>query len=114
MREPTITIFDDEGDEIELPGKWEICHRCRGNGTHTNPNIDGNGLPQEFVDDDDFMDEYMRGVYDVPCSECGGPGKIVVIDEERCNPDQIKRYEEEQQELADLRHMEAMERAAGC
>ena len=44
----SITVFADgvDGAELELalPAKFEVCHRCQGTGTHTNPSIDGNGI----------------------------------------------------------------------
>lgn len=56
---------------------WVICKQCRGDGTVVNPSIDCGGIsPEEFMDDPDFMDDYMSGVFDVPCSMCNGSGKI--------------------------------------
>ena len=49
-----------------------ICGECRGSGKHVNRAIDGNGLPSEFQDDPDFMEEYRAGMYDVVCEACGG------------------------------------------
>jgi hypothetical protein len=55
---------------------WVICCVCRGDGTHVNPAIDANGLDRESMADLDFMDNYMSGVYDRPCQNCGGSGKV--------------------------------------
>ena len=67
--------FAPDGEEIEysLPAKFEVCTRCEGAGSHTNPSIDGNGIsPQEFDEDPDFEEAYFRGDYDVTCSVCRG------------------------------------------
>jgi hypothetical protein len=54
-----------------------ICPICDGDGTHVNPSIDAHGLSREDFDDDpDFAEDYMRGVYNVACQTCGGSGKI--------------------------------------
>lgn len=58
---------------IELPHRAVVCSRCGGEGTHVNPNIDGNGIsPEEFEADPEFQENYFSGVYDVPCHKCGG------------------------------------------
>ena len=55
---------------------WLICPACKGEGSHVNPNIDAGGISAEdFYDDPDFFDDYMSGMYDVPCDACHGPGK---------------------------------------
>lgn len=54
---------------------YVACPTCRGNGTHVNPAVDGNGLTSDDIDEmggDDFMEDYLGGVYDVICEECGG------------------------------------------
>jgi hypothetical protein len=61
--------------------KWQICFVCRGDGTHVNPSIDGNGLTREDFDEDpDFADAYMSGVYDIRCDACDGTGKQLTAD----------------------------------
>ncbi len=70
----------DQDDEIELPTKWEICDICNGNAKHVNPSIDAGGLCDDMRHDQEFMDDYMSGRYDVPCSPCKGSGKVLVPD----------------------------------
>jgi hypothetical protein len=56
---------------------WLICPACKGEGSHVNPNIYAGGISAEdFYDDPDFFDDYMSGMYDVPCDACHGPGKV--------------------------------------
>lgn len=89
MRKATVTITDANGDELVLPAVFQVCSRCRGEGTHVNPSIDGHGLTAEdFAEDPDFAEEYMRGTYDVPCSECGGERVVAQVDVEALTPAQ--------------------------
>lgn len=96
----TLTLYG-----LTVPAKWEVCDRCRGEGHHTNPAIDGNGITQDEMDElgDDFREDYMSGVYDIPCEECHGERLIMVIEEGRATPEQIKEYMELVQEEADYR-----------
>ncbi len=109
-----------EGDlvEVQVPGRWEICDTCRGNGTHVNRNIDGNGITSEMWADwePEEREGYFGGHYDVPCeADCWG-GKVMVPDEERCTWEQKalleRHYEDERgraQDEAAERHLRRME-----
>lgn len=83
----------DFEDEIELPAKWDICNRCNGEGHHTNPNIDGNGITAEEWDrdwDEEEREMYMSGGYDVRCeANCEG-GKVIVPDDAACENEPFK------------------------
>ena len=60
--------------------KWIVCPVCEGNGKTVNPAIDCNGLTREdFMEDPDFAENYMSGMYDITCRGCGG--KRVVTEE---------------------------------
>lgn len=80
----TLKLHDDFGDEVEetVPFRFQVCEQCEGRGHHVNPSIDGNGLPTEYQNDPEFMEEYMGGLYDVPCEECGGRCVVPAIEEE--------------------------------
>lgn len=80
---------DGDGNEVvaELPAKYEVCPRCRGKGTHCNPNIDGNGITADEWErdwDEDSREAYVRGDYDVTCTTCGGQRVVLVPDHEAC------------------------------
>lgn len=93
MSKPTITIETAEGLELVLPAHFEVCPRCEGEGSHVNPAVDGNGLTAEDFDQDpDFHEDYMAGVYDVACSQCGGARVIAVVDPERLTPAQREAW----------------------
>ena len=104
----------DFSDMPALPTKMVVCPTCEGKGVHVNRAIDGNGLDPHLADDPDFMRDYMGGVYDVVCEECGGKNVVAVIDESRCSKDQLAAYDEHiAEEYAYQRECEA-ERRFGC
>ena len=87
-----LVIETGEGDEIEIPAKYEVCETCDGKGSHVNPSIDSHGLSREDFDEDpDFAEGYFEGRYDVPCNECHGNRVSPVVDEERCDSDLLKK-----------------------
>lgn len=89
---------DDSQYRIDLPSEWEICGRCDGHGTHTNPNIDGNGISQDEWEGPDWDDEsremYRTGGFDVRCEAGCEGGKVLVVKEEALTADQRRVYEE--------------------
>ena len=73
QRMTAIASFIDEDEPREIPFKWEVCGTCEGRGRHVSPSIDCNGISGEtFREDPDFHQDYMNGLYDVPCAECNG------------------------------------------
>jgi len=59
--------------EVAVPFSWAVCGLCDGKGRHVNPSIDCGGISgEEFDADPEFAECYMRGDYDVTCSECNG------------------------------------------
>ena len=89
MSNPTVTITAENGEELRLPAHFEVCYRCGGTGIHVNPSIDGHGLTAEdFAEDPDFAEAYMRGVYDVTCEECGGDKVVATVTVEALTPEQ--------------------------
>ncbi len=89
----TYTTQGDVELILTFPAKFEVCHRCEGNGKHVNPNVDGNGISQdEFDADPDFREAYFSGVYDVQCSACKGLRVMAEFDEDRATPRQKAKY----------------------
>lgn len=107
LLEVTVKNMDD-GEEIEIsvkvPAKFEICQRCRGEGKHVNPSIDGNGISREDFDaDPDFEEGYFSGRYDIRCEARCEEGKVRLPDFNACTPDQkdaVKAWEKHQEEVA--------------
>lgn len=100
-----VAIPDSEGEEIVLtvPFRYDVCRICDGKGNHANPNIDRQGLTQEDFDQDpDFLEDYMRGTYNVPCFLCGGQRVVPIPNEQRIweNPDHLQAVKDKIHELA--------------
>lgn len=114
---PVLYTQDEEGNdiEVELPTTWAVCPTCDGEGKHVNPAIDCGGLTREdFEEDPDFAEEYMSGMYDVPCNHCGGRTTVREVDWDRLSPEEAEAYRRQLQEEADYRRMERMEYILGC
>lgn len=100
-----------EDEEIELPMHWEVCPVCEGEGHHVNPAIDAGGLSEEMMDDEEFLDGYQSGVYDVPCNRCEGKRVVPGVDWDALPPEHRKAYEaqlradweDEQERLSEIR-----------
>jgi RecJ-like exonuclease len=111
-------LYCDDGGELELPTKWEICSWCDGHGTDRGASVecDGGGFTaSEWAEqDDDFREGYLRGDYDRACEGCGGSGKVMVADYSRMSPDEIKKYDAQLREDADYRSLCAAERRMGA
>ncbi len=108
----TLELYGDT-----FPAKYEICPRCDGTGSHVNPAVDGNGLSSEDIDElggQDFMDDYLEGVYDVPCEECHGSSVVLILDPKRASQGQIEAYNEHLQARWELEAEYAAERRMGA
>lgn len=101
----SITVVLEDGTEITLPTIMAVCPRCEGRGTHVNPSIDGNGITADEMAElgDDFREDYMSGVYDVPCERCHGANVIPVVNREACTPEALAAYDAEQRAEAEYR-----------
>lgn len=111
----TLTFSIGE-DDMVIPAKYAVCDNCEGKGTQVNPNVDGNGLTQEDFDEQgpDFFDDYMSGVYDIPCLECHGMRVVLVADENRLTDEQKSAYYQHLDEEYSWEQEAYAERMAGC
>ena len=115
-----ITVWNDQGDEVELvlPAKFEVCPRCSGSGSHVNPAIDGHGITSEEWNgpdwDDDSREMYLSGGYDVPCHRCDGKRVIEILDRDKATQAELVIYDDHVREIAALEAEEAWERRMGC
>lgn len=111
-----IIVQDEDGEEYILVTKMEVCPTCQGTSTIVNPAIDGNGITGEEMDElgEDFREDYLKGVYDVPCPECKGQNVIAVPDPDRNPPAALFAYDAHLREEAEFRAMQEAERRAGC
>lgn len=115
---PAPTSFEIYmGDEvwIDLPTHWVVCHVCDGEGKHVNPAVDAGGLSAEtFAEDPDFRDDYMSGVYDVPCNYCGGKRVVKEVTIDLLPEDQAEAYRDQQRDDAEFDAMQRAELAMGA
>ena len=110
----TVTIYDYTGeigedeakpDEILLvvPAKRRVCVRCDGEGVH-DPEAFSQGFTREDFDrDPDFEKDYHAGLFNVPCSVCGGKRVQDVADWDEMTERQRElaaAYDEEQAQYA--------------
>jgi len=105
-------LYLEDGDEKELPMKFEVCPVCEGKGSHVNPSIDAGGLSAEkFHDDPDFAEQYWHGTYDQTCNRCEGKRVVPAVDWDALSEDESKAYkkqlrsewEDEQERLSEIR-----------
>src|SRR2546429_2611843 len=113
---PHRFIVEIDSTEYELPTRMQVCPRCQGHGSHTNPSIDGNGITADEMAElgDDFRDDYMSGAYDVTCETCGGANVIPVVDTDRCEPALLEAYRAAEREEYDYQATCAAERRMGA
>lgn len=116
MKKPKeITFYDDDGEEHSIECVWEVCDRCKGEGSHTNPNVDGHGIsPQEFQEDPEFARNYFAGVYDVECYKCKGLRVVQGVDLNQLEPNIRKKYEAYLKEERQYQQMCDYERRMGA
>jgi hypothetical protein len=114
--------LDDEGNETEreplvLPHIWEICGTCRGEGRSSA--YLGAITQDEWAEDWDYEEQerYMAGGYDRTCDECGGAGKVKVVDEERfqrTHSTEYAKWQTDREEEAAYHRMCEAERRMGA
>ena len=80
-----IVVLLEDGNVEEsftVPSRFEVCERCEGAGKHSDPAIDGNGITSSEMDElgEEFVEDYMRGAYDIRCEECSGDRVVKVVD----------------------------------
>lgn len=84
---------DEDGNPIEVPGRWAICGRCEGHGKVDC--FDGGLTSSDWHEmGPDDQDDYMAGRYDRACPECNGTGKVVEADIWDANGNVLPEYAE--------------------
>jgi len=121
MTHVTLTYYTDDSFEetVEAPAEYKVCSRCHGEGKHTNPAIDGNGITQSEMHElgEEFFEDYMSGVYDITCQKCNGERVEAVIDWDQFrkqDPEIAAIVDADRQEQAEYRAMCESERRFGC
>lgn len=104
----TPVLYCDDDTEKELPFKWVICGTCRGHGKSSA--YLGAFTGDQMREDPDFAEEYMAGGYDRTCDECGGSGKVKVVDMKAMTKADRVAYRAQQRSFAEVRAIERQER----
>jgi hypothetical protein len=105
-------LYTNEG-EVALPCRWEVCRRCRGEGELAMPGVSFSSDEMEELGED-FCDDYMNGVYNEPCPECGGRTTVAVVDEERMDPELLAAWQAQQRSMWEMYEVERQERMMGA
>ncbi len=116
-RKPTVLIENEDGEctEEELPFLWQVCPVCNGNGTHVNPAIDSGGISMEdFEEDPDFAEAYVRGDYDITCNHCQGLRVVPAVDVMQCDPDLLELWEAQEADEAEFKAVQRAELSMGA
>jgi len=99
----SVPVLDEETgdvtDVVELPMKFSICSVCEGHGKYVDPNIDRHGITSSELEEmeQEELDAYFGGSYDVDCKACKGTGKQVEVDETLLNEEQKETYKKVQE-----------------
>lgn len=104
----SITLYDDDGGERELPFRYVICGQCEGHGRSSA--YLGAFTGDQMREDPDFADDYRAGVYDRSCETCGGSGKVKVVDRAKCSKADLAAYDAQQRESAECDAIQRQER----
>lgn len=118
MARPTVvqTVLSSRGlfRDITLPAKRILCPVCEGAGSHVDPAVDGHGLTAEDLQDEEFREDYLAGVYDVPCEACIGEKVVLIPDETHLGKRIIKGIRRFEREQIQWRNDDYYERRAGA
>ncbi len=114
-----VEMGDDEDKFVTLPSSWAICNTCRGNGKHSLAigAITGEEWHNDWSPDE--QDDYLAGVYDQGCENCGATGKVLVIDRDACErkPEwaaALAKHDKDEQDRWEDDAMHRAELAMGC
>ncbi len=110
---------EERGEFVKLPVHRIVCPRCDGDGNHTNPAIDGNGITASEMEElgEDFAEGYVRGDYNVCCEVCHGKNVVDEVDLEKLQDNSPELYKAWTQWTHDAYDHESERRAemrAGC
>ena len=96
--------------------KYEVCFRCRGEGSHVNPAIDGHGVSAQEWNDwgEESQDMYLSGGYDIPCEVCNGLRVTMDMDLDAMTREQNESWNDYLNELIHAEEERAQEIRMGC
>ena len=98
-------------DMISVIGHKKTCHICQGRGSFVNPAIDSNGLSEEDFYDEDFMESYRSGVYNMTCPLCNGEGQFTYYDKDNQKTLIAREFVSQYNDKIDCHYQDIRERA---
>lgn len=106
----------DDGVDVIVPAKYEVCDRCRGTGYHDHPAFSNGITSSEWRDDwdEESREMYKRGGYDVQCHECKGRRVVLVPDDQSADIKSLAFYDDWVTTEAASRAEETAERRMGA
>ena len=99
--------------ETRLPTHKAVCPRCNGNGSHDA--WEGGMTSEEVYEQgEDFLDDYLNGMYSVTCSKCEGRNVVPEVDMDAISPAVLAQWLSYQQEYWETEDISRMERMMGA
>jgi hypothetical protein len=107
MKKPIL--YCDDGSEIELPTKFEVCPTCEGRGKSS---AYLGAFTRDQLDDQgpEWCEDYFRGDYDRACDECRGQRVIAVADRGKMTKAQWREFTRQERDSAECDRIQRQER----
>ena len=69
-------------EPIMVDYAFDVCGSCKGHGVHTRNDLDQSRLVELMIEDgdEDGIEAYRRGAYDMVCETCHGQRVVLVPD----------------------------------
>ena len=110
-----VVVIEDQQHTVGI--RFEVCDTCGGRGSHANPSIDAGGLSGDDMRewDEEEVEAYFHGGYDVACYECKG-ARVIPALSPRSEAEQaiLTELEAQARENAADARLRAAERAMGA
>ena len=124
LQHPALAYIEDQkdfpdwagDDAIFVPGKMIVCPTCRGTGAMERQDLDMSRLTDSMLEYGDLegFEHYMKGGYDVICTECHGKNVVFVPNIDDLPEDVLEEIKEWEDSEREYRLEVAAERRAGA
>ena len=114
---PALTEGENEEEVVFwLSGKMEVCQECGGTGSHVRRDIDDSAMVDSMREDgdDEGLEAYFGGAYDVRCTRCNGANVVLVPNMDEMDAEFLKRIQEWEQSEYEYQRECAAERRMGA
>lgn len=113
ITESFIEYMREEGENVTIHTKWEVCWHCKGSGS-SSAYLGAFTADDMYELGDEFREDYMNGHYDRACPECNGRTTVREIDRDLTDESVLKEFDSYVKADSDVRQIEAMERRMGA